>query len=106
MFRAVCGLPSRRVYAPAPIRRPAARPLSPASGFLHVEVDGSKKATGRFILFSDGQVLTGTLEGAPESLNRFVNVSLRTHPGSGRGTEARKLLPFTASHARFEACDH
>lgn len=52
------------------------------SGFVRLEIDGQKKATGCFLFFVDGKVLTGAIEGSSEKTG-FVEASFRlNHDGS------------------------
>ena len=85
----------------------ADRPTPKASGFLRLEVDTHKKATGSFLLFSEGQVLTGTVEGAAsEAWGRHVETSFRVPPSVARKLRAGQTAPVAVRCLRFQACDH
>ena len=89
-----------------------ARPSAPTqvAGFLQLEGDRQKKAMGRFLLVSDGQVLAGTVEGAAsEVLGHHVETSFRVPPNvvakrlpwlcgacASRGATTRALRPGSA----------
>lgn len=81
--------------------------LTKVAGFLQLEVDGQKKATGRFLLFSDGRVLAGTVEGAAcEALGRRVETSFRVPLSVVRKLRAGQTAPVAVRCLRFQSCDH
>lgn len=62
---------------------PRARPAAAArtSGFVRLEVDKQKKATGCFLFFVDGKVLSGAIEGSSQG-SGVVEASFRlNHDG-------------------------
>ena len=73
--------------APAPAPTPRVRPAAArTSGFVRLEVDRQKKATGCFLFFVDGKVLTGAIEGSSEKTG-FVEASFRLNQdGAQEGT--------------------
>ncbi len=58
-----------------------------ASGFVRLEVNHRKKATGCFLFFVDGEVLSGAIEGASSGTG-FVDASFRLGSGHARGGSA------------------
>ncbi len=81
---------------PAVPAGPGSRPVGSASGFLRLQVDQKKKATGCFMFFVDGEVLTGAVEGASESTDRFVNASFRLDADSARKRDGARRAPIAA----------
>ena len=72
--------------APAPpVPRPAA---ARTSGFVRLEVDQQKKATGCFLFFLDGKVLSGAIEGSTQGAG-VVEASFRLN--SDASPEARPV---------------
>ena len=69
--------------SPRPPHRLPATAFSRASGFLRLEVNGQKKATGCFLFFVDGEVLSGAIEGDSDQTG-FVDASFRLSPGQAR----------------------
>ena len=64
---------------PAPRPRPSEQART--SGFVRLEVDQQKKATGCFLFFVDGKVLTGAIEGSSQQ-GGVVEASFRlNHDG-------------------------
>ena len=64
---------------PAP--RPQPSEKARTSGFVRLEVDQQKKATGCFLFFVDGKVLTGAIEGSSQQ-GGVVEASFRlNHDG-------------------------
>ena len=76
--------------------RLAARTAPRVCGFLRVEVDKQKKATGCFLLFSDGQVLTGTVEGSSNPAGRMGAASFRLDPDCTRQPTHGRPAPRVA----------
>ena len=65
------------------------------SGFLRLEVNDKKKATGCFLFFVDGKVLSGDIEGASEQTG-FVEASFRLKPERAQGRESAAARPVLA----------
>ncbi len=114
LFRGIMETTSPTVLGPVPMETYAAtmppavdQPTPKASGFLRLEVDNKKKALGSFLLFSNGQVLSGTVEGAAsELLGDHVETSFRLQPRKARRLGAGQAVPVTVRCLRFQACDH
>ena len=83
--------PAAQMLPPVLSAKPAAR----ASGFLRLEVSGQKKATGCFLFFVDGKVLSGAIEGASNKTG-FVDASFRLSPGRDHGPAATGGRPVAA----------
>ena len=88
--------------APQPVPRLPNR----ASGFVRLEVSAQKKATGCFLFFVDGEVLSGAIEGASDKPG-FVDASFRLK-NAGRAPSARPVaavgrLHLETRHARGAA---
>ncbi len=82
----------------APAATPAPRPRpAPArtSGFVRLEVDQQKKATGCFLFFVDGKVLTGAIEGSSERTG-VVEASFRLNNDGGANSQANAPRPVAA----------
>ena len=75
---------------------PARRPAANAAGFVRLEVDQQKKATGCLMLFVDGQVLTGAVEGASERTRCFAAAHCRLDRSSAHGQREGRPVPFAA----------
>ena len=96
--------------SPRPLHLPPAKASSRASGFLRLEVNDQKKATGCFLFFVDGEVLSGAIEGASDQTG-FVDDSFRLSPGQvwkGGGLVPRPVtavgkLHLEARHAQGHA---
>lgn len=72
---------------------PAHQPAT-ASGFVRLEVDTRKKATGCFMFFVEGKVLTGEIDGASRLGGAGVEVSFRLN---GRKViDEEELTPLAA----------
>ena len=71
---------------------PRPRPVpARTSGFVRLEVDQQKKATGCFLFFVDGKVLTGAIEGSSEGTG-VVEASFRLNDdGSSPGDAPRPV---------------
>ena len=96
-----------RVDGTPPKADGATTSLPHVSGFLRLKVDQRKKATGCFLLFADGQVLTGTVEGvATRSAPSTVGASLRLHHGTARQLDVSRPNPADGRRLLFQACDH
>ena len=77
------------------------------TGFLRLEVDKQKKATGSFLLFSNDGILTGTVEGAAsEGMDGRVEASFRLPPATARKLGTGQTVPVAVRCLRFDACDH
>lgn len=72
------------------------RSTANACGFVRFEMDGQKKATGAFLLFSDGEVLTGTMEGATAPQGNFLEARFRLQTSSVRKPTGRGAVPTLA----------
>lgn len=103
-------VPDGAVSATKPLSRPQARMAARASGFLRLEVNDQKRATGCFLFFVDGKVVSGDIEGASEGTG-FVEASFRLDTAradaSGRSgprpVSAVGKLHLEARHARGPA---
>ena len=103
-------VPATTADGPKPVHRPSMKSAARASGFLRLEVNDKKKATGCFLFFVDGEVLSGDIEGASEQAG-FVDASFRlnprrTDPSEGsvrRSVSAVGKLHLEARHARGAA---
>jgi hypothetical protein len=88
------------------------KPTVSASGFVRLNVDHRKKATGRLMLFVDGQVLTGDLESASERTGRIRAARCRLDtPDSPRRSEEQNPGFVSAAghlrlHGRAAGVDH
>ena len=89
--------------SPSPIK-----PTAKASGFLRLEVDKKKKATGCFMLFADGEVLAGEMEGAAQSGDRLRTASFRLAPDRTRHAAGNhRPTPVTAvGRMRIQTRNH
>ncbi len=71
------------------------KPPGRASGFLRLEVSDKKKATGCFLFFVDGEVLSGNIEGASEQTG-FVEASFRLDTARTRESDRAVPRPVAA----------
>ena len=72
-----------------------------ASGFMRIEVDRQKKATGAFMLFSDGEVLTGTIARSTVSRGHLLEAEFKLCAKSPRHPIRARSIP-TAAIGRVE----
>ena len=81
---------------PAASTPAASHPAANASGFLRLEVDKQKKTTGCLMLFVDGRVLTGAVEGAAERTGGFGTAHCRLDKEQNRQPGESRPTPMAA----------
>ena len=98
LFRGVLetAVDTTAMVATKEIPHPAKKPSARASGFVRLEVNRQKKATGCLMLFVDGRVLTGTVESASERTGRFGSAHCRLDHRSARPAEGGQSSPVAA----------
>ena len=87
--------PDTTVGLPKQLSRPQARPSARTSGFLRLEVNDQKKATGCFLFFVDGKILSGDIEGASEGTG-FVEASFRLNTDRTAASDRPAPRPVSA----------